>query len=152
MIYLLGIDHQVQHAKHTQISMVFSIYLSKKVEEHNIQFIGEEWFSDLLVINGVKTTVPQDVAKEYNIEHLFCDPDVNERKAIGWLSKKDDHLREMFWLDKIKIKTDKNIIFICGADHLESFSSLLNESGYGVQLIPKRFDLNSYVKSQNKDL
>lgn len=152
MIYLLGVDHQVQHQKNTQISMVFGFYLSRKVKELDIKFIGEEWFLDLLKENGVNTTVSQDVAKKFNIEHRFCDPDRNERKEIGWLSKKDDHLREKYWLERIRDKTSTGIIFVCGADHLKQFSKLLTDSGFESQILPKRFDIISYLKSQNKDL
>lgn len=152
MIYLLGVDHQVQHQKQTQVSMVFAIYLSKKVKELNIKFIGEEWFEDLLKENGVTTTVTQDVAHKYIIEHRFCDPNRDERRDIRWLSKSDDHLRENFWLKKIKDKTGENIIFVCGADHLNSFSTLLKNSGFNCEALPKRFDIVTYLKSENKDL
>ena len=88
MIYLLGIDHQVQHQKQAQVSMVFAFYLTKKVKELNIKFIGEEWFEDLLKENGVTTTVTQDVTTKHKIAHRFCDPNRDERRDIGWFSKK----------------------------------------------------------------
>lgn len=120
MIYLLGIDHQVQHQKANPVSMAFAFYLSKKIMKLNIKFVGEEGFEDLLKENGVATTVTQDVATKHKIEHRFCDPNRGERHDIGWFSKKDDDKREKFWLEKIKDKTE-NIIFVCGADHLISF-------------------------------
>ena len=132
--------------------MVLAFYLSKKVKEFDIKFIGEEWFVDLLRENRVTTTVSQDVANKYDIEHRFCDPDRHERKEIGWSSKKDDHLREKFWLERIKDRTDANIIFVCGADHLGKFNKLLLDSGFESQILPKRFDVIPYLKSQNKDL
>lgn len=152
MIYLLGIDHQVQHHKQTQVSMVFAFYLSKKIKELNIKLVGEEWFQDLLKENGVKTTVTQDVATKHKIDHRFCDPNRDERRDIKWFSKKDDDKREKFWLEKIKDKTDKNIIFVCGADHLISFSTLLSNYGVDCEVLPKRFDIVTYLKSENKDL
>jgi len=152
MIYLLGIDHQVQHQKDTQISMVFAYYLSKKIKDLSIKFIGEEWFHDLLGENGVKTTVTQDVAYKHAIEHKFCDPDRNKRAEIGWLSKEDDHLREKFWLENIKHKNNENIIFVCGSDHLNNFKELLTNYGYGCEILPKRFDIITYLKRENKDL
>lgn len=152
MIYLIGVDHQVQHQKNTQISMVFAFYLSKKIKELNIKFISEEWFEDLLNKNNVKSTVPQDVANKQKIEHVFCDPDKNERKRIGWFSKKDDYLREQYWLTKIKGETNGNIIFVCGSDHLESFNKLLLNNGFKSEILPKKFDVITYVKSQNKDI
>lgn len=152
MIYLLGIDHQVQHQKQTQVSMVFAFYLSKKVNELNIKFIGEEWFEDLLKENGVATTVTQDVAQKHKVGHMFCDPNRKERSEIGWTSKNDDNLREKFWLEKIKDKLNVNIIFVCGSDHLESFSELLKNFGHDNIILPKRFDIVTYLKSGNKDL
>lgn len=141
MIYLLGIDHQVQHRKAIQTSKAFALYLSKQVTDLNIRFIGEEWSLDLLKENGVETTVSQDVANKYKIEHMFCDPNSEERKNIGYLSKNDNHLREKFWLERIKERIDVNIIFICGADHLGSFNKLLADSGFSSQILSKQFDI-----------
>jgi len=152
MIYLLGIDHQVQHQKQTQVSMVFAFYLSKKIKELNIKFLGEEWFKDLLKENGVATTITQGVATKHKIDHRFCDPNRDERRDIGWFSKKDDDKREKFWLEKMKDKTEENIIFVCGADHLGSFSTLLSDSGLHCEVFSKRFDISTYLKSENKDL
>lgn len=152
MIYLLGVNHQVQHERNAQLSMVFDFYLSKKVEELNITFIAEEWSEDSSRISSVKTTVPQDIAKRYKIKHMYCDPRKDERKEIGWLSKSDDYLREKFWLNKIKPYLNHNMIFVCGSDHLESFGKLLSKCGYNFQVLPKRFDISPYLQSQNKDL
>lgn len=140
MIYLLGIDHQVQHQKQTEISMDFAYYLSKKIMELDIRFIGEEWFEDLLKENAIATTVTQDVAHQYNIKHRFCDPNRNERRSINWFSKNDDNVREKFWLEKIKDETNKNMVFICGTGHLESFSKLLESSNFLYEVLPERFD------------
>lgn len=180
MIYLLGIDHQVQYQKKTQISMVFGFYLSKKVKDLNTVFIAEEWSEDSSKINHIETTVPQDIAKKYNIEHMYCDPDGKERKIIGIPNqaeiksqlnitglvlegdsnhgliiaeaKKYYSIREKFWLDKIKGKLKHNMIFVCGSDHLVNFRKLLSINGYQAKILPKRFDIVSYLQSQNKDL
>jgi len=151
MIYLLGIDHQVQHQKQTRDSVVFAFYLSEKIKELNIKLIGEEWFQDLLKENGVATTATQDVAQRNQVEHRFCDPNRNERSVIGWRSKSDDSVREKFWLEKIKDVTDQNVIFVCGADHLSSFSKLLTDTRYICEILPTRFDIVTYFKSENRD-
>jgi hypothetical protein len=141
MIYLLGVDHQVQHARQISLAKRFASYLSDNIEKLNIKFVGEEWSEDASKISNVKTTVPQDIAFKYNVQHRFCDPNEIDRKKIGWKSKQDDRLREMFWLDKIKDKRNKEIIFICGVNHLESFSTLLNKDRFMVKILPERFDL-----------
>lgn len=144
MIYLLGVDHQVQHQRNTPTSTVFDFYLSKKVKELNITFIAEEWSEDSSRISNVETTIAQDIANRCKIKHAYCDPREDERKEIGWLSKSDDYLREKFWLNKIKPHLDNNMIFVCGTDHLESFGKLLSECGYNFQVLSKRFDSISY--------
>lgn len=152
MIYLLGVDHQVQHARHAQITMIFSFYLSKKIKELNVALIAEEWSVDSSRISNVKTTVPEDLAVKHNLAHLYCDPTDKERKEIGWLSKKDNPVREKFWFDKMKLHIHQNMIFVCGADHLESFSQLLSDNKCPNEILPKRFDITSYLQSENKDL
>ena len=62
-------------------------------------------------------------------------------KKIGWQSKRDDQLREEFWLNKSRDIIDYNMIFICGTDHLDSFGKLLSDSGHKVKVLPKRFDI-----------
>lgn len=180
MIYLLGVDHQVQHQKDIQISKNFLFYLTKKVKELNITVIGEEWSSELLEENGVTTTTPQDVARELNIAHIFCNPNSEEMKILGipnreaiknklgikglvFLNSYEDKqiiaeqrkyfpIKERFWLNKIKNRLRENIIFVCGTDHLKSFGKLLSDSGCKFQILPKRFDIVPYLRSQNKDL
>jgi type I restriction enzyme R subunit len=78
--------------------------------------------------------------------------DIIMGRTIAPKSKSDDHLRENFWLKKIKDKTGENIIFVCGADHLNSFSTLLKNSGFNCEVLPKRFDIVTYLKSENRDL
>ena len=85
MIYLVGVDHQVQHRKSDQLSIEFANYLSTKAKELNINLVCEEWFQNLLEENGVKTSVPQDVANKCDIKHMFCDPNREERKK-NWMA------------------------------------------------------------------
>ncbi|KKR84826.1 MAG: hypothetical protein UU32_C0043G0002 [Candidatus Woesebacteria bacterium GW2011_GWB1_41_10] len=44
-------------------------------------------------------------------------------------------IREKYWLAQIHNIIAKNIIFICGFSHLESFKSILTENGYKVVAI-----------------
>jgi hypothetical protein len=141
VIYLIGIDHQVQHAKNIDIAKLFSSYLEKKVTDLNVDIIAEEWFEELLEMNNVTSTIPQDIAKKFKIKHIFCDPNKQERERIGWKTKADNHLREKYWLDKIKNSSQKNIIFICGSEHLESFKKLIITEGYRAEILPDKFDL-----------
>ena len=152
MIYLIGVDHQVQHRKDLHISKIFSFYLKRKAEQLRAKLIAEEWHEELLKENGIKSTIPQDVAQRLETDHIFCDPNKEERLQMGWKTKADDNKREIFWLEKIKNKANENVIFICGADHLGTFSKLIRKLGYRVQTLSKRFDVISYLQSENKDL
>jgi len=57
-----------------------------------------------------------------------------ERETAGE-TKKYWHIREKFWLGKIKESLDRNILFICGHEHVESFSWMLRENGAEVSVI-----------------
>jgi len=140
MIYLLGVDHQVQHQKNAQVSKKFMTYLGKSIRDLKIGFVGEEWFDDLLKENNITTTTTQDIASNHRIEHRFCDPNRRERNKIGWRSKNDDHLREIYWMKKMSDKLNSNVIFICGSKHLIAFAKLLTISGHTCKILSEKFD------------
>lgn len=102
-------------------------------------------------------------AENLKIEHRFCDPDEEKRKEIGIPSRdeiksklglrgpilldsiQDKQIkeelrkyyptREQFWFNKISDCFDRNILFLCGSNHIESFSLLLNSRQYKTEIL-----------------
>jgi hypothetical protein len=75
------------------------------------------------------SSVAKTVADELGLRHAYCDPDLNERSALGVGKHQND--REPIWMDRIQpfSPNETSIIFVCGACHSVSFQSLLEWSG-----------------------
>src|SRR6266480_869398 len=94
------------------------------------------------------------IAEKAGVKHVLCDPDLKTRMAIGHQSMlcwpqlvaelrepvpdseqdllckgleivKDMPIREKYWLSQLKPFLEKDIIFVCGDGHVESFAELL---------------------------
>jgi hypothetical protein len=85
------------------------------------------------------------------LQHKLCDPNTAQRASLGIVERREiakrlnlragenEQLineesrkywpaREQFWLDQIKDNLDKNLLFICGSSHVESFKALLEKT------------------------
>lgn len=99
------------------------------------------------------------------LRHIYCDPSSSERQKLGIPSqdelvkqvKKDlgvkifmgkesndyydrlrsqyHDIREMFWLAKLEPYKGKKILFVCGSDHVDSFSAMLLENDWMVDIV-----------------
>jgi hypothetical protein len=104
-------------------------------------------------------SVTRAVAESFKVEHRFCDPDRAARAKMGYIegtelaleiAMNNDEglsndevndrgfaievakywpLREQFWLGELDDVIDKDVIFICGDVHIESFQELLKRNG-----------------------
>jgi len=95
------------------------------------------------------------IAEKARVKHLLCDPDLKTRLAMGYQSPfcwsqliselsepvsqsechllsrgleivKDIPVREQYWVNQLKQFLGKDIIFVCGDSHVESFAELLD--------------------------
>lgn len=157
-IYLIPTRHEYQWNAELPETNELSAKLIELVHKFSIDFIGEEFSTDALNLSG-HLSVAQNVAEKFNINHEFCDPDEITRKKIGYPIQSDlrtrfgirsshegtvesvarkkyeklfFYIRENYWLDQINKAGTKNIIFICGREHVENFTTKLLESGYSV--------------------
>lgn len=183
MIYIIGVDHSVQHLENpdtVRLANHFKKYLKGIVELLRIDVIAEEFSKHCL--HSTIHSVAESLALEIGIEHRYCDPSPEERVKLGIPSKQEierlvkeklmlndsrplssikieDEVkgdgklalqivktkeciekkhwpkREKFWYEKILDIKDKNVLFICGASHVESFYNLLSEKGKQVNII-----------------
>jgi len=170
MVYLLGISHKFQWKKDLPNAREFKDYLKKKSKSLKIDLIAEEFSEEGLKKNKIKNTIPQEVAEDLNITHKFCEPNKEDLEKIGWISygkikkrlgfddpilagspedkaiikeqRKFYYIRETYWLKQLEQYKNKNILFICGKDHIHnsnSLKSLLNEFGFNYKILPQRF-------------
>ena len=85
-------------------------------------------------------TTLEHIARHKRIEHRFCDPTVAERKE-NEIEQSDSEKREQFWLSRIQDYKNKNVLFVCGDDHFQSFGEKLTAAGFDVKHGP-RWDIN----------
>jgi len=124
---------------------------------------------DALRLAKVEKSTVLEIAEELCLPHAYCDPDENERKSndilgqqeLEWhqwfndlsdeemkiLKSEHDHKREKICLKKIKKIFVDPMFFICGIQHLESFSSLLRENGFNFDLIERQWSPNKSFES-----
>lgn len=160
-IYIVGTDHLTQWGDKSPKAAILASCLIKELNSSKIDFIGEE-FSIESFLPSDNLTISQKVAKQFNIKHSFCDPndkirgkfgyptqvqlrdkfgfrsaflDTEEYKARKEYEKDFWYIREKYWLDKINSISAKNIIFVCGYNHIDGFSKLLIKNGYCVRAV-----------------
>ncbi len=70
----------------------------------------------------IKNEIEKNIPKNYIHRYQLRDEKTNEEM------KKYHTIREKFWVEKIKNYLNQGILFICGAEHVQSFEKLLLEN------------------------
>lgn len=146
MIYVIGINHDIQFDKQSSLIQEFISYLKNIVKKNRIDVIAEESSEDALKKWDVEKTSVQEFSDNNGLKYIACDPNIDERKILGIRTdeeikkekglpralnheqlcildqekKRDFIKREEFWLNKIKGYSANQVIFICGTDHLNN--------------------------------
>ena len=145
MLYLIGVDHSVQHDGRAgyedptfkRLRDEFPTFLDGVARSIGATVIAEESNEDVLSKFEAKKSVAYTVASQMNIKHLFCEPSNFEREQLGIKSTgnpDDFRKREDFWLKKLVTLKEERILFILGAGHVESFSERAENAGFSVDV------------------
>lgn len=132
-IFLVGVDHRIQWIpKHLGPESAaeleeFSEYLAHISSDNEITLIAEEFSEEALEKSNAIDSVARRASAKAGVQHLFCDPTTQERQASGISTSCQ---REQLWLNRLTSAPHHRIVFICGEDHLESFSARLNMAGH----------------------
>lgn len=169
MFYIIGVHHGVQFDKQYSSTPGFISYLIKVIKKYAIEIIAEESSKDVLKEWRIEKTSVQEISVNHDLQYIACDPSIDERKTLGIRSDeeikqekglpkilnheqlaildkekiKDFPKRENYWLDKIKKYSDRQVIFICGLQHLDTtlrtltFQDLLSANSYKYTLLKK---------------
>jgi len=169
MFYLIGVAHRVQTFENPGAQNEGQAKLAGTIRDCIEQFaprvIAEEHSREAL---GAHHSIAQQLAKEHKLEHRFCDPESDWRKAVGykgrdqlemeifthsWEVPPNDiicgragaiemmlyfPMRERRWLECLADMRAENVVFICGQAHIESFSELLRSKGIDVTVVADR--------------
>ena len=142
-IFLIGIDHHIQYLRESDspnketIINGFSDFIIENINKFNITLLAEEFSEELLPLNHVKESVLQSISSQQKISHLFCDPNTEERR-INNISNTDHNKREKFWFNRLIPQDHLNILFLCGDDHIYSFSKLLTKNNFSVVILKEK--------------
>jgi hypothetical protein len=114
----------------------FAVYLESSARELKVTEIAEEFNQDALGKSNTTYCTAREVAAKLGIRHRFCDPTAEERKQHAIFT---DDQREQFWLRRLSGPKEEDILFICGDNHIESFSRRLTKAGYSNKILSRRW-------------
>lgn len=156
-IVLIGTSHKYQtsdgRADADSIEQ-FRQLLIALCSEHKAKAIAEEMSVAVLAERGVSESVACTVAAEMKFEYQLSDPTPELRTQLGIHSENDIRIqgfpktrsqqqieaeirksyaiREGYWLNQLGSLNSWPLLFVCGANHSKSFSTLLRDSGFEV--------------------
>jgi hypothetical protein len=129
-IHLIGLNHGYQlEGCRTHDWERFDEYLLAFCKAEGIDLVAEElseWAIQKQSNLGAVGSVARNVASRLHITHRFCDPDEEQRKQ--W------PIRECFWLTELRQANGTCCVFILGAQHVDSFRTLLAKAGFDVTI------------------
>jgi hypothetical protein len=147
MIYLIGVDHVFQHdgrvIRGTKELVLgyrneFYNFILDAAREYFVTMITEEWCDpEHNQLVGATTTIGKLAAENLAIKHCYIEPCGEIREQLGLPTTRYDHLpdnelrriydiREEYWLKELQSFNAAVTLHICGADHIQSFGSLLS--------------------------
>lgn len=175
MIYLIGVNHIVQHSNPTKHAMTqeFITYVGEVVKKYKIKAIFDEWMIGVPDISHVETIsnnfsisytrinpnkawydenhipLESDIIRShpevFSLPHWFR-PGAEER----FLEKEEAKyfpIREAFWFEKMKDKLNTNVLVICGTSHISTMNKhVLNNQGFDLLLKSKEYNVTILPK------
>ena len=165
MVIVVGTSHTIQTTD--PALQPFLVTLCRKF---NARAVAEEMSEEALAEKNRDASIPMHVAKALHIRHRFCDPDKTQRAKLdirqendlrieAFLSNctlsepdiaarvADSHAkRERYWLDQLRDLKVWPVLFVCGADHVASFSQLLKQQGMAVHVAAEDWASNNTVE------
>jgi hypothetical protein len=127
MVYLIGVNHDVQFDAGPHRAKIvrdkrasFKAHVLEIIETLGISIVAEEFSDEGKRKWRVSETTLEHIAKAKGIEHRFCEPG-----------------REEVWLSQIEDCKNRNMLFVCGDDHFESFAENLIAAGFDVKYGPR---------------
>jgi len=167
MIYILGVNehrYQAINLNNNPYEREFRECVLNQVRSKQIGHLAEEMNDEALQReNGAQESVCRKIARDLELTHTMCEPNMQERQQIGYINKRWEEfafeadtneevnaaysafhreqwrIRENFWFERLRPHLDKQILFICGAQHSTRFSKLLNSKGVKNRIIHKRW-------------
>lgn len=160
VIFLVGVDHSVQHdgrvayegKEFQQLRDGFPQYLADITFKNFANAIAEESNQEVLNKFNATDSVAREVASSLNLRHLFCEASIEERERMGIKSTadpKDYELRETCWIKKMELVKENPILFVVGASHIESFANLARSRNHQIFVIDPYYGKDYFEEAIN---
>lgn len=156
-VFLFGTSHAYQRGRPDCSELEEAAFVSRIKQEVALisaAIICEEMSREIVESNGQTDSVPAKVASSLGMRHMYCDPGPSERVALGirdvqsiqleaWMHHWSEsrcqseiaaafQKRELIWRDRLFSQNTWPVLFVCGANHVESFRHILVDSGLQV--------------------
>ena len=165
MVIVVGTSHTIQTT-----DLALQPFLENLCQKFNARAVAEEMSEEALAEKDRAASIPMHVAKALQIRHRFCDPDKAQRAKLGIRQENDFRLeailsnsalsepevaacladsharRERYWLDQLRDFNVWPVLFVCGADHVASFSQLLKQQDMAVHVAAEDWASNNTVE------
>ena len=150
-VLLIGTNHLYQRPlpwPHDQGNKQFREMIATTCQQKGVKAIAEEMCVDGLKPFGVHESVCKQVADALHLAHRYCNPSIQEHIDRGIIIDEEKfryeegvankpqqqieaeirvshEIRERYWLEQLLKLNAWPVLFVCGADHTESFRVLL---------------------------
>lgn len=154
-VILVGTTHKYQYPG-SPAEREFQVCLQHLCSHWAIAAIAEEMNVEALKQKEVDSSIARQLARSWDIRHRYCDPVSAERELLRIISEQQIRLdgffqnlsndeieravvashsiRERYWLEELGKLNAWPVVFICGANHIERFSVLLQANGISVTI------------------
>lgn len=151
-VVIVGTSHSIQaptKGTNAVVTEEFKRFLRDLCAAFGIRAVAEEISAEALGQRSLVESIPMQVASSLNLDHRCCDPESAERIRLGILQENDiraqgflqnwseiriaQHVaashtkREGIWLKHLQDLNRWPVLFVCGANHVQGFHSLLRE-------------------------
>ena len=166
-VWVIGTSHDYQVLRRDEDQPgigQFRAIVTATATEGSVRAIAEEMSLEGLALPKADESVCREVARALDIPHRFCDPCAQERKALG-IAEDDDirlrgfftgrdqraiddevrasyTLREQRWLGHLIELDAWPLLFVCGANHAESFIEQLGADEIDAHLLFRNWSPN----------
>ncbi len=163
--------YQVRQSDADPPCEVFRSLVLTAVRAHAVSLIAEEMSLEAVQERGAKASVCREVADELQLPHCYCDANRAERAVLGaedeqaiWhrlsfaahrgithaeidqlaapLIRASHDKREYLWLQRLDREGRFPSLFVCGANHVDTFSALLERQGMRVNVLYRDWALD----------
>jgi hypothetical protein len=155
-VMLIGISHDYQLPGNPAADM-FRMFVEQVYATKTFRAIAEEMSLEEVAKRQATQSVGAEVAVKLGVCHRYCDPDTQQRSALGvrhknlikmdgwlydWSQEKiqqeirtSHSIREHWWLQRLLDLERWPVLFVCGACHVEAFGNLAKAHGLSVDVV-----------------